>query len=487
MSYSLRARSAACLAFFAVLITPCWWHQSIYAGDLGSHIYNAWLATLIERGQAPGLTLVPKFTNVAFDVLLESLYRRLGSELAQKLAVSLVVIVFAAGLLALLWSTRSRFPWFALPSVAMLSYGWVFHMGFFNFLLSLGLALAALAILLRLSGPRAWTLSAAFGAAAMLAHPYPLVWAAGVAFYSLLAKRTRPRNTLWLCASTLAAIVLLSVILNQMLVCRWSARQIVEATGAEQFWIAGLQTFWFVPAALFGWGLLFLHRTSRIGTLRIVLSYRFQLVAIAVFAVGVLPTAISPSSGSLGLSFIAERSSLFVAVLSLFALAGGRSSTSALVWNTVLALAFFGAMYHRGSQLEQVENNLAACVRTLPPHSLITAPLFESSRTNQWGHMIDRVCVEHCFSYANYEAPVGSFRVRLSGYSPVAARDFAHSAQLQEGIYYPRQGEPSFYVIGECGEGHFCATWRSAPATEQSAVPGKSSQNSTAPAPRTNN
>ena len=45
------------LGISAALLLPCFWHRHIEAGDLGSHLYNAWLAQLIENGQAPGLYL----------------------------------------------------------------------------------------------------------------------------------------------------------------------------------------------------------------------------------------------------------------------------------------------------------------------------------------------------------------------------------------------------------------------------------------------
>ena len=34
----------------AVLI-PCYWHRYIQAGDLGSHVYNAWLAQMVQQGR----------------------------------------------------------------------------------------------------------------------------------------------------------------------------------------------------------------------------------------------------------------------------------------------------------------------------------------------------------------------------------------------------------------------------------------------------
>ncbi|MFZ0934538.1 MAG: hypothetical protein WA015_09485, partial [Bryobacteraceae bacterium] len=77
----------------AALLVPCFWQARIQAGDLGSHIYNAWLAELIRQGRAPGLSIVPQTTNVLFDLLLGALFRAVGSAAAQRVAVSLAVLV----------------------------------------------------------------------------------------------------------------------------------------------------------------------------------------------------------------------------------------------------------------------------------------------------------------------------------------------------------------------------------------------------------
>ena len=63
------------LLISAAVLTPCFWHRNIAAGDLGSHVYNAWLAHLVERGQAPGLWLAQRWNNVLFDLLLDALGR----------------------------------------------------------------------------------------------------------------------------------------------------------------------------------------------------------------------------------------------------------------------------------------------------------------------------------------------------------------------------------------------------------------------------
>ena len=53
-----------------VLLIPCFWQPRIEAGDLGSHVYNAWLAQQIGQGKMPGLQVVPMTSNVLFDLIL---------------------------------------------------------------------------------------------------------------------------------------------------------------------------------------------------------------------------------------------------------------------------------------------------------------------------------------------------------------------------------------------------------------------------------
>src|SRR5260370_39294574 len=40
-----------------LLLVPCFWQSRLQAGDLSSHIYNAWLAQVIETRQRPGLSI----------------------------------------------------------------------------------------------------------------------------------------------------------------------------------------------------------------------------------------------------------------------------------------------------------------------------------------------------------------------------------------------------------------------------------------------
>ena len=202
----------ACVAGFSLLLlVPCFWQPRIQAGDLSSHVYNAWLAQLIERGQAPGLTLARQSNNVLFDLMLSGLMRAFGAAAAQRIAVSVAVLVFFWGAFAYVWSSSRRprkAPWQLAPCLAMLAYGWVFHMGLFNFYISLG-------PVVRSAGAGAAEESVGVGRAAALlfgiayvAHPLPVAWAVGMLVYGRVAQALAPRRRVSLMIGALAALAL---------------------------------------------------------------------------------------------------------------------------------------------------------------------------------------------------------------------------------------------------------------------------------------
>ena len=63
------------------LLVPVYWQPRVQAADISSHIYNAWLAQLIETGRAHGLVIVSQTTNILFDLMLSGLFRLFGADL----------------------------------------------------------------------------------------------------------------------------------------------------------------------------------------------------------------------------------------------------------------------------------------------------------------------------------------------------------------------------------------------------------------------
>src|SRR5690348_6878350 len=112
------------VAISIAIIVPCLWHQHIEAGDLGSHVYNAWLAQLIEKGQAPGVYFVRQWDNVLFDWMLLHAANLLGFAAAEKIVVSFCVLIFFWGVFSFVAAASGRPPWFLVPCIAMLAYGY---------------------------------------------------------------------------------------------------------------------------------------------------------------------------------------------------------------------------------------------------------------------------------------------------------------------------------------------------------------------------
>src|SRR3954471_8981320 len=95
-----RKNSLFILFISLVVLIPCFWHKHIEAGDIGSHVYNAWLAQLVQRGELPGLWIAPQWNNVAFDLMLGGFAKIFSWMWAEKLAVSVCVLTFFWGLFA---------------------------------------------------------------------------------------------------------------------------------------------------------------------------------------------------------------------------------------------------------------------------------------------------------------------------------------------------------------------------------------------------
>src|ERR1700720_3000483 len=170
----LRAYVWRVLLISVLVLVPCFWHKSIEAGDLPSHTYNAWLAQLIAEGQAPSLYIQPRWNNILVDLALERLGAGVGFIAAERIVVVMCVLIFFWGAFALISAVSRRPPWYLVPAIAMITYGWTFYAGFMNFYLSLGLGFFAIAIVWR-GDRRYFWVGAVLALLAFLAHPLGLL------------------------------------------------------------------------------------------------------------------------------------------------------------------------------------------------------------------------------------------------------------------------------------------------------------------------
>ncbi len=452
------ARTVACVAGLSLLLlVPCFWQPRIQAGDLSSHLYNAWLAQLIERGQAPGLTLARQSNNVLFDWMLSGLMRACGAAAAQRIAVSAAVLVFFWGAFAFVWSSSRlrprKAPWQLAPCLAMLAYGWVFHMGLFNFYISLGLSFAAMALAGRKQRGAVAAAVALFGVA-YVAHALPVVWAVGVLVYGRVARSLAPRRRVPLLVGTLAALALAGFLLGALFPTRRGIDQVVAMTGADQFWIYGKYYIAVALAMLAVWALCFERVWRTRGAARVVLDVRFQLCGICAASLVLLPGGVLLPGFRSGLDYIAERMSLAGAVLFCALVASVRLPKPLVGALAAIAMAFFTLSYADEQALNRVETEMEKVVAQLPPGQRVVSALADpESRIQSLAHLLDRICVGRCFSYANYEPATAQFRVRAYHENPFVVSDYGDSWGIQTGGYVVKPRDLPLYHLDLCVPG----------------------------------
>jgi len=442
-----RARSAAVVtAVSAAVLAPCFWLPRIHAGDLSSHLYNAWLARLIREGQLEGLTVTWQWTNILFDLMLRGFMSVGGPRFAERLAVATAVLVFFWGSFALASAVGRRRPWFLAPCLAGLAYGWTFHMGFFNFYLSLGLCCWALAIFWR-SGARSlwpWLLSAA----ATLAHAVPVMWALAVVGYICLARRIRPRWRWATMAGALGGIVAARVGLQMTFETHWRFHQVASVMGADQFWVYDRKYFPIFVAVLTLWGLLALRLSAIRGNVRTALSIPVQIAVLTGAGIWLVPHSVLLPGHSIAFQFIDARMSLAAAVLVCAVLSASTPRPWERAAMGIVMAVFLGFLYADNARWDRIEDEMTKRVRSLPAGQRVISDLcLPDSRVNAYLHMVDRACLGWCFSYGNYEPSSGQFSVRALGPNRVVGHEREIIWALETGQYIVRAEDLPLYQV----------------------------------------
>src|ERR1700722_3216301 len=455
-SQSRRSNWIAIPLFSAVLLIPCFWQSRIQATDLSSHIYNAWLASQIHRAAAPGLWIAPQSNNVLFDLMLEWLLVHVGANAAQRIAVSASVLLFGWG--AILFIFRAaRTNWsFAAPCVAMLSYGFIFHIGFFNFYLSMGLCLWYLAIFWETS----WRIRAAtlfLLIVAWLAHPFPVVWAVGMSVYITLASRFQPHRRYLVFILGLAVLVSTRYILIHRYKHAWSWEQIYFATGANQINVFGTKYLLPYACLLFFWLLLFRRLLKTAGIAAIFTTIPTQLWLLNAAAILLLPDAVMFPQFALPFGFIVQRLSLGAAVMLCAVLVSAPIGKFEKLGLVLVAILFFGFLYSDHRELNRMEDRIDAAISHLPPgRRVINTPSSNFLRSFSFHHDLDRACIGRCFSYANYEPSTLQFRIRAKPGNGIVMDNYSDVAAVEAGSYLVRSSDLPLYLLYQCGDRNVC-------------------------------
>jgi hypothetical protein len=436
----------------AAVLVPCFWQSRIQAGDLSSHIYNAWLAQQIELTRPSGLQIVPAYTNVVFDLILSGLFRAFGADIAQRIAVSLSVLIFFWGAFAFVCTATGRRPWYIVSSLLMLTYGWVFHVGFFNFYLGVGLCLWAVTLSL-LPDRRAHAGAACLLAAAFACHAMAFTWAAGVIAYTWVARRLSGRRRFFLPALMICAVPALGFWVKARYPNMSSFHQVLEAVAVDQVWTFGLKYCGISIALTLLWGFLLLIVTNQKGmggTGRDVLFHLCIFMAIGILT---FPTRLDLPQYRRPLAFITERMTLPYGILICAFLSQAEPPKWLARSFAALAFIYFVFLYGDTQAMNRVETRMERLTAGLSTRDRVLCKLYDPYlRVPPWGHTVDRVCAGRCLSYGNYEPITQQFRIRATGPNPLVVWNPADYGAIEDGRYTVKPGDLPLYQIATCGD-----------------------------------
>ncbi|MGB8474442.1 MAG: hypothetical protein WCE61_10190 [Candidatus Acidiferrum sp.] len=452
----IRSHKWAILLISLALLVPCFWHRHIEAGDLSSHVYNAWLAQLIEKGQAPGLYFVHQWDNVLVDWMLLHCANLLGFAAAEKVVASLCVLIFFWGIFALITAASGQLPWFLAPCIAMLAYGYSFNMGFLNYYLSLGLAAGSLALVWRGRG-LARLLGLLIVPFILLAHPIGILWLLGSGLYLILWSKL---PSWWKLAVPAAAVGAMFVVHSYLVrqtrfPVDWNHPAIYLMNGADQLTLYGPRY------AALGWAALIF---GALCVLVEVISRRREtsfwkcltlpagLYFVSIISVALLPENLRPSISGGWIGLLASRLTAIAAIFGLCLMGCLRPRKWHLAGFGACAVLFLAFLYQDTLTLNRMESQVEQLVSPLSSGTRVMSTIWAppGSRVSFVGHFVDRACVHHCFSYANYEPASGQFRIRVRPGSPVVVASDDDSEDMQAGEYEVQDEDLPAMEIYQC-------------------------------------
>jgi hypothetical protein len=451
-------------AVSAVVMVPCFWHRRIVAEDLGSHLYNVWLAQLIDHGQVSAMCVANQWTNVLFDLMLAAVGKFASLHTAERVVVSITVLIFFWGAFAMVSAATRRAPWMLTPFIALVTYGWTFHTGIFNYYLSLGFAFFGIAIFWR--GKR-WEklLPVVLLPLIVLAHPLGLVWMFAACAYIGLAELLwgvrvpgLPGVTgawTWLLLVPAAALIYgIRYYLLHHFGIQDSLGSIVKYNGADQVVLFG-ERYYRIEAGVIvaTLGMLGIETIRRLVKREpwALFLVPLQLYMVIEFAAQMLPSGVTLSNDLAAIAILTERLTSVAAVLALCVMGAMKPSRWHLAATAAIAGVFFVWVYQDTGVINRMEAQAEQLVRTLPRDSRVMATIFPLPDSRIWiQHMIDRACIGYCFDYGNYEPGTGLFRVRADEAGYYNMGDYGLAVDMEEGHYVVQPQDLPSYQVYQC-------------------------------------
>jgi hypothetical protein len=363
---------------------------------------------------------------------------------AEKLVAAACVLCFFWGAFALIAVASQRSPWFLIPAIAMVAYGYTFYAGFMNYYLSLALAFWAAALFWR--GTRIdWLLGAIIAFLTFMAHPMGFAFLLAIVVYVHsvdFAERLSPGKLRWVVlALSFFAVVAVHFYLHKYRTDAGPGLHGILFTGSDQL-IVFHESYRLLSRILLVLGIIaFLFAASedrkkspllpRIWT---PLTLWALLIATAMLLPGSvwLPEYIAPVSA------IVARITSVTACIGLCVVGALQPRKWILGSLTVAGAVFFTLEYRDTLVLNRMEQQAETLVSSLPFGTRVSYTIYlpQDIRTN-FRHFVDRACIGRCFAYSNYEPGTGQFRVRIAPEGSSIVSDSGLALELGEYVVRP--------------------------------------------------
>ena len=382
-----------------------------------------------------------------------------GFVIGPKIVVAICALVFFWGVFSLAAATSGRPPWFLTPFIAMLTYGYTFNMGFFNYYLSIGLACFGLALLWRARGWD-WLAGALVFVFVVLAHPIGSIWFLGAVTYVLIRRRLDGPWGLFVPATAIALFVAAHWYLVHLakFEINWLAKPFYLFNGADQL-VVYSSRYGLIACASLGivviWFACECFQRSEYLTFWKPLFFLVELYVVSFCVTSLLPQDLRTGIYSAWIGLLVSRLTVISAIFALCAMSCLQPRKWALIPMAACAAVFFAFLYKDTGVINRLESHAQALTANLP-YGTRVIPTLEAppdSRIPFLGHVIDRACIGHCFSYSNYEPSSGQFRLRVRPGSPVVTASNGDSQEMEGGAYVIGSADPPLKNIYQCVPG----------------------------------
>jgi hypothetical protein len=252
----------------------------------------------------------------------------------------------------------------------------------------------------------------------------------------------------WRLGLGIAAILVFRMVLTATVETRWKSEQFEFCWGANQVWVYPTHVAAAALALALLWAIQIAILAKHAGIRRVFGGEIFQVSALTAVGIALIPDWINLTWYQHPLVFLSERSSLPLAIC-LCALAAAAPARRWYAYAAAaVALLFFTTLFLDERVLNGFEDAEEALVAGLPPFQRVMSSVeMPEEHVNAITHMVDRVCVGRCYSWANYEPATAQFRIRVVGPQNIVASTDEDTWYVQAGRYLVQPKDVPLYQI----------------------------------------